>query len=90
MPLDSLGILGGHFPSESPKREVATVSSQNLRYHVCHFQDTGMETVVRGMPLEYPPKPERLNAYGKPRKGSGKITECERGRQRAGWGSGGT
>lgn len=22
-----------------------------------------METVVRGMPLEYPPKPERLNAY---------------------------
>lgn len=24
-----------------------------------------METVVRGMPLEYPPKPERLNAYGK-------------------------
>ncbi|XP_034358176.1 sperm microtubule inner protein 6 isoform X4 [Arvicanthis niloticus] len=27
-------------------------------------KDTGMETVVRGMPLEYPPKPERLNAYG--------------------------
>ncbi|XP_021078009.1 spermatid-specific manchette-related protein 1 isoform X1 [Mus pahari] len=26
-------------------------------------KDTGMETVVRGMPLEYPPKPERLNAY---------------------------
>lgn len=23
-----------------------------------------METAVRGMPLEYPPKPERLNAYG--------------------------
>ena len=23
-----------------------------------------METVVRGMPLVYPPKPERLNAYG--------------------------
>ncbi|XP_070104890.1 sperm microtubule inner protein 6 isoform X6 [Equus przewalskii] len=22
-----------------------------------------METAVRGMPLEYPPKPERLNAY---------------------------
>lgn len=28
-----------------------------------------METVVRGMPLEYPPKPERLNAYGKRRIG---------------------
>ncbi|XP_036033944.1 spermatid-specific manchette-related protein 1 isoform X2 [Onychomys torridus] len=27
-------------------------------------KDAGMETVVRGMPLEYPPKPERLNAYG--------------------------
>ncbi|XP_021016124.1 spermatid-specific manchette-related protein 1 isoform X3 [Mus caroli] len=27
-------------------------------------KDTGMESVVRGMPLEYPPKPERLNAYG--------------------------
>ncbi|XP_036033943.1 spermatid-specific manchette-related protein 1 isoform X1 [Onychomys torridus] len=26
-------------------------------------KDAGMETVVRGMPLEYPPKPERLNAY---------------------------
>ncbi|XP_021016123.1 spermatid-specific manchette-related protein 1 isoform X2 [Mus caroli] len=26
-------------------------------------KDTGMESVVRGMPLEYPPKPERLNAY---------------------------
>ncbi|XP_028382738.1 spermatid-specific manchette-related protein 1 isoform X4 [Phyllostomus discolor] len=25
--------------------------------------EAGMETVVRGMPLEYPPKPERLNAY---------------------------
>lgn len=24
-----------------------------------------METVVRGMPLVCPPKPERLNAYGK-------------------------
>ncbi|XP_051700553.2 sperm microtubule inner protein 6 isoform X1 [Oryctolagus cuniculus] len=27
-------------------------------------KDAGMETVARGMPLEYPPKPERLNAYG--------------------------
>ncbi|CAO2580485.1 Spermatid-specific manchette-related protein 1 [Lemmus lemmus] len=27
-------------------------------------KDAGTETVVRGMPLEYPPKPERLNAYG--------------------------
>ncbi|XP_008271500.2 sperm microtubule inner protein 6 isoform X3 [Oryctolagus cuniculus] len=26
-------------------------------------KDAGMETVARGMPLEYPPKPERLNAY---------------------------
>ncbi|XP_035294869.1 spermatid-specific manchette-related protein 1 isoform X2 [Cricetulus griseus] len=26
-------------------------------------KDAGMETVMRGMPLEYPPKPERLNAY---------------------------
>nr|XP_006986014.1 spermatid-specific manchette-related protein 1 isoform X2 [Peromyscus maniculatus bairdii] len=26
-------------------------------------KDAGMETAVRGMPLEYPPKPERLNAY---------------------------
>ncbi|XP_051021690.1 spermatid-specific manchette-related protein 1 isoform X1 [Acomys russatus] len=26
-------------------------------------KDAGMETVVRGMPLQYPPKPERLNAY---------------------------
>ncbi|KAI5942059.1 Spermatid-specific manchette-related protein 1 [Manis javanica] len=26
-------------------------------------KEAGMETVVRGMPLEYPPKPERLNAY---------------------------
>lgn len=26
--------------------------------------EAGMETVVRGMPLVYPPKPERLNAYG--------------------------
>lgn len=31
-----------------------------------------METAVRGMPLEYPPKPERLNAYGKRRAGQGK------------------
>uniref|UniRef100_A0A8C6W7E3 Spermatid-specific manchette-related protein 1 n=1 Tax=Nannospalax galili TaxID=1026970 RepID=A0A8C6W7E3_NANGA len=28
--------------------------------------DAGMETVMRGMPLEYGPKPERLNAYGMP------------------------
>ncbi|XP_048221763.1 spermatid-specific manchette-related protein 1 isoform X2 [Perognathus longimembris pacificus] len=27
-------------------------------------KDTGVDAVVRGMPLEYPPKPERLNAYG--------------------------
>uniref|UniRef100_A0A8C5KY31 Sperm microtubule inner protein 6 n=2 Tax=Jaculus jaculus TaxID=51337 RepID=A0A8C5KY31_JACJA len=27
-------------------------------------KETGMDTVERGMPLEYPPKPERLNAYG--------------------------
>ncbi|XP_032748249.1 spermatid-specific manchette-related protein 1 isoform X2 [Rattus rattus] len=27
------------------------------------YKDTGMESEVRGMPLEYPPKPERLNAY---------------------------
>ncbi|XP_006143186.1 spermatid-specific manchette-related protein 1 isoform X5 [Tupaia chinensis] len=27
-------------------------------------KEAGMETVVRGMPLECPPKPERLNAYG--------------------------
>ncbi|XP_060266855.1 sperm microtubule inner protein 6 isoform X3 [Ovis aries] len=26
-------------------------------------KEAGMETVVRGMPLVYPPKPERLNAY---------------------------
>ncbi|KAM9207167.1 sperm microtubule inner protein 6 [Dugong dugon] len=26
-------------------------------------KEAGMETVVRGTPLEYPPKPERLNAY---------------------------
>ncbi|XP_048221686.1 spermatid-specific manchette-related protein 1 isoform X1 [Perognathus longimembris pacificus] len=26
-------------------------------------KDTGVDAVVRGMPLEYPPKPERLNAY---------------------------
>ncbi|XP_046521147.1 spermatid-specific manchette-related protein 1 [Equus quagga] len=26
-------------------------------------KEAGMETAVRGMPLEYPPKPERLNAY---------------------------
>ncbi|XP_039731472.1 sperm microtubule inner protein 6 isoform X2 [Pteropus medius] len=26
-------------------------------------KEAGMETVVRGMHLEYPPKPERLNAY---------------------------
>uniref|UniRef100_A0A8C5KT53 Sperm microtubule inner protein 6 n=1 Tax=Jaculus jaculus TaxID=51337 RepID=A0A8C5KT53_JACJA len=26
-------------------------------------KETGMDTVERGMPLEYPPKPERLNAY---------------------------
>lgn len=31
---------------------------------MCLFQEAGMETVVRGIPLEYPPKPERLNAYG--------------------------
>ena len=35
-----------------------------MRQRVCHFQEAGMETVVRGMPLVHPPKPERLNAYG--------------------------
>ncbi|KAK2507953.1 hypothetical protein MC885_015672 [Smutsia gigantea] len=30
-------------------------------------KEAGMETVVRGMPLEYPPKLERLNAYGRGR-----------------------
>lgn len=35
---------------------------------MCHFQDVRAVTVMKGkgMPLEYPPKPERLNAYGKP------------------------
>ncbi|XP_066110810.1 sperm microtubule inner protein 6 isoform X1 [Saccopteryx bilineata] len=36
------------------------------KYTTCLPQlpkEAGMETVVRGMPLEYPPKPERLNAY---------------------------
>lgn len=31
-----------------------------------------METAVRGMPLEYPPKPERLSAYGEGRWGGGR------------------
>uniref|UniRef100_A0A8C0ZY96 Spermatid-specific manchette-related protein 1 n=1 Tax=Castor canadensis TaxID=51338 RepID=A0A8C0ZY96_CASCN len=37
------------------------------KYAIClprRPKETGMETVVRGMPLEYPPKPELLNAYG--------------------------
>ncbi|XP_073907686.1 sperm microtubule inner protein 6 isoform X2 [Castor canadensis] len=35
------------------------------KYAIClpRRPKTGMETVVRGMPLEYPPKPELLNAY---------------------------
>ncbi|XP_020025790.2 sperm microtubule inner protein 6 isoform X5 [Castor canadensis] len=36
------------------------------KYAIClprRPKETGMETVVRGMPLEYPPKPELLNAY---------------------------
>nr|KAF6432968.1 ciliated bronchial epithelium 1 [Molossus molossus] len=36
------------------------------KYTTCLPQlpkEAGMETVVRGMPLEYPRKPERLNAY---------------------------
>lgn len=49
-----------------------------------------METVVRGMPLEYPPKPERLNAYGKRQIGQceDRITECEGKSQIAGRGYG--
>ncbi|XP_060092445.1 sperm microtubule inner protein 6 isoform X1 [Heteronotia binoei] len=26
-------------------------------------RDAGMETILRGMPMQYPPKPERLNSY---------------------------
>lgn len=49
---------------------------------VCHFQEAGMETAVRGMPLEYPPKPERLNAYGNEGRGQvgGEMGEGERRR----------
>lgn len=38
-----------------------------------------METVVRGMPLEYPPKPERLNAYGNGRWGGKRTGTGESG-----------
>ncbi|XP_060055248.1 sperm microtubule inner protein 6 isoform X2 [Erinaceus europaeus] len=41
-------------------------SGWNNRYTTCLPQlpkDAGMETVVRGMPLECPPKPEQLNSY---------------------------
>ncbi|XP_042553154.1 spermatid-specific manchette-related protein 1 isoform X2 [Dipodomys spectabilis] len=38
-------------------------------------KDSRLDPVVRGMPLEYPPKPERLNAYGVCRP-SGTDPEC--------------
>lgn len=47
-----------------------------------------METAVRGMPLEYPPKPERLNAYGNGWWGVGAERVGE-ARRMAGWGRGG-
>lgn len=49
-----------------------------------------METVVRGMHLEYPPKPERLNAYGNGWWGGGGEPVAGSGQEESGVGTWGT
>lgn len=66
-PGTGLGVQGG-----SPKGGTLLGQSEIARVH---FQEAGMETAVRGMPLPCPPKPERLNAYGNRRRGCSGVDQ---------------